>query len=428
MSTEASEASIDTEFAGSLILAIDDNPTNLGVIVNLLEYHGVEVIIARNGADGIQRATAVHPDLILLDIMMGGGLDGYDTCQRLKAQKATHDIPVIFLTALTKIEEKVKGFEVGAVDYITKPLQEKELLARIQTHLKIRTLTKSLQQKNIDLNNTLSQLHEKHEQLKTAQMQLVHSEKMASLGTLTAGIAHEVNNPNNFISAGVQSVSQHLELLKEFIFNLAEDDADPHILQAFEDKFAPLFSNLDSIYNGSERIRSVVADLHSFSRLAEAQVKSINIIESFKATLRLVEANFHETVQFIYDFQATPELECQPAQLNQAFLNIMINGCQAIEAKQSVLSGELGQLTIRSFIEKEYFHIHIHDTGVGMSQEVQSKIFDPFFTTKDVGSGKGLGLSVAIGIIENHKGTIKIDSTEGEGSTFKLQLPLTKKR
>jgi DNA-binding response OmpR family regulator len=253
-----------------IILIVDDNPTNLGVLFDFLADSGFQVLVAQDGEDAIEQVEYALPDLILLDVLMPG-MDGFETCQHLKAQESTKDIPVIFMTALSETVDKVRGLNLGAVDYITKPLQHEEVLARVKIHLSIRNLTKRLQEQNVHLEQEIqertkaenallkltSELEERVEertvalfesnqllqqeiqericteqalqesearyreqanrlelafrQLQQTQSQLVHSEKMSSLGQLVAGVAHEINNPVNFIYGNLTHAYQYTQ-------------------------------------------------------------------------------------------------------------------------------------------------------------------------------------------------------------------------
>lgn len=204
------------------VLVIDDNPTNLGVVVNSLEDRGFTVLTARDGASGIKRAKFAHPDIILLDVIMPG-IDGFETCRQLKADAETQAIPVIFMTALTSSEEKVKGFEMGAVDYVTKPIQIEEVMARVNLHLKLHFLTQKLEQQ---VEKRTAELNQALQELKSSQLQLVQSEKMSALGQLMAGVTHEINNPVGFVSGNLihaeeyfKDLIEHLKLYQKKILN-----------------------------------------------------------------------------------------------------------------------------------------------------------------------------------------------------------------
>ena len=213
---------IATIFNGYIVLIIDDNPTNLGVVVDYLEESGLKIITAKNGEMGIKRAHFAKPDIILLDVMMPG-INGFETCRRLKADETTTDIPVIFMTALDNTEDKVKGFEMGGIDYVTKPIQHEEVLARLTTHLSIRDLNKSLNAKIEELTQTHKELTKNVADLKQTRQELVQSEKMASLGRLVAGFAHELNTPLG-VAVGSASVLQ-IEA-KKINYLMAQEEVD----------------------------------------------------------------------------------------------------------------------------------------------------------------------------------------------------------
>lgn len=187
-------ASASNEF----ILVVDDNPTNLAVLSEALNSAGLRFRVAIDGESALAQVDRNPPDLILLDVQMPG-IDGFETCRRLKANPLTRSIPVIFTTAFSDTENKAKGFALGAVDYIPKPFDQTEVLARLQVHLKLKKLTESLEH----------QVHERTADLQKMQVQLVQQEKLSSLGEMLAGIAHEINNPINFIASNVDPLRAH---------------------------------------------------------------------------------------------------------------------------------------------------------------------------------------------------------------------------
>lgn len=388
------------------ILVVDDTPANLQLLTNLLTEQGYYVRPVPNGRLALSGAQAIPPDLILLDIRMPD-MDGYAVCEQLKADQKTSDIPVIFLSALNETEDLLRGFKTGCVDYITKPFNTAELLARVHTHLSLKKAYNQLQQ---------------------MQLQLVQSEKMASLGTLVAGVAHEMNNPTSFIYTTTYNLKNNLSELKQFIFDLAGEDANEKFTQIFEGHFERLERNVFNISEGSNRIKNIVKDLRTFSRLDEAEQKRMNVVDGIRSTLNLIQTQYKKEVLFLEDFQVKPEIIGWPAELNQVYMNVIVNACQAIIAKQKETGEEIpGKLWIRTFhlgkTENEQVGIQFEDTGLGMSKEIQSRIFDPFFTTKKLGEGTGLGMSISYGIIEKHKGTITVHSEEGKGTTVTLLLP-----
>lgn len=269
-------------------------------------------------------------------------------------------------------------------------------------------------------------LHDQHLRLKNTQTQLIQAEKVASLGTMVSGVAHEINNPNNFIHVSARGMVDDLQKFRTFIFDLAGDDADDAIRISFDKKFGRLFEFAKDIGDGSTQIKAIVEDLRTFSRLDDAVTKHVDIVDGLKSMLRIARTQYGEHVEFVTDFMTGESLECWPNQLNQVFLNITANACQAILHKQHNAGGPLaGRLAIRNWIDDGRMLISFADNGCGMAADVKAKVFDPFFTTKSVGEGTGLGMSVSFGIIERHRGRIQVESTPGNGTTVTLTLPLT---
>ncbi len=266
------------------------------------------------------------------------------------------------------------------------------------------------------------------EQLKATQSKLVESEKMASLGLLTAGVAHEINNPVTFISGGIESLEDNYadieQLLRMVIsFNSSKDaieqwqkiedlknDIEPErILNEMKGLF-------NSIKNGANRTAEIVKGLRNFSRLDENDMKRANLEEGLNNTLVILNNKLKNRITLKKEYGNIPEIDCYPGQLNQVFMNILNNSCDAIE--------EEGEITIITKQENEKVEIRIKDNGSGMPEEIRSHIFEPFFTTKPVGKGTGLGLSISYGIIEKHNGTIEVKSEVGKGTEFIITLPM----
>ncbi|WP_342119262.1 sensor histidine kinase [Pseudoduganella sp. OTU4001] len=275
----------------------------------------------------------------------------------------------------------------------------------------------------VSINDTL---HEAMAELKATQQQLILQEKMASIGTLTAGVAHEINNPTNFAHAGAQTMDAKLEQFHRFLLEIAGDDADPRVLATLNERFGELHGQLATIIEGTSRIRDLVRDLRTFSRLGEADKKHVAIGDSLNSTINLVRTQYAGSAQITCQLDANPVLDCWPAQLNQVFMNLTVNACQAIERKQRERQDKaLGHLQISSRMERERLVLEFRDDGCGMSEAVAKRIFEPFFTTKAEGEGTGLGLSISFGIIKRHQGSIRVLSVEGVGSTFTIELPCT---
>jgi signal transduction histidine kinase/CheY-like chemotaxis protein len=273
----------------------------------------------------------------------------------------------------------------------------------------------------------------KNAEIMAAQQQLVQSEKMASLGILTAGVAHEINNPTNFVDVSAQNMQKDLENLQEFILELAGEDADQEILSSFGRQFAPLFAHVSTIKEGTERIQSVVKDLRVFSQLDAAAKKTVVITECLQSTINLVRTKNHHFIQFDTDFAERPSLSCYPAQLNQVFMNLIVNACDAIVDSMKLHPANNCEKTTGTIVvgcqligngKEPKVEITVKDNGIGMNEKTKNKFFEPFYTTKAVGQGTGLGLSIAYGIVQQHQGELTVESELGKGSLFRLVLPV----
>ena len=397
------------------LLIIDDNPTNLGVVVNYLEDYGFEIMVARNGYIGLKRAKYAQPDIILLDVMMPG-IDGFETCRRLKADDSTYNIPVVFMTALSSTEDKVKGFEVGAVDYVTKPIQQAEVLARITTHLRIRDLTQNLQQKTESLQKTNEELASTLENLKAAQEQLIESEKMAALGGLVAGVAHEINTP---IGMGVTMASTLANATKLFVTDYQKGKLKRSALNSYlKTTLEGSELLLDNLQRAAELVQSfkqVAVDQTSFlkRRFAVKEYISSTLL-SLDLKLRQgkhqVEVNGDESVV----------LHSYPGAFSQVITNLAMNSM--IHAYEE---GESGFLCFDVILEENFVRIEYIDDGCGIAAAHLDKIFEPFFTTARNRGGTGLGLHIVYNLVtQKLKGTIRCQSQVGEGTTFIIRLPL----
>ena len=257
------------------------------------------------------------------------------------------------------------------------------------------------------LNETLeARVEERTAELRDTQTQLVQAEKMKSLGQLVAGVAHELNNPIGFVHA-------NLQLLDEYIAKLLAPGRSQQETAKAREAIAKL---LVRSREGTERVKKIVQDLRTFSRMDQAELQDANLNEEIERTLALMEPRFKTAITVERDFGNLPRVRCYPGQLNQVFLNLLMNACDAI--------GKKGTIRIRTRRSSDGVRLEFHDDGPGIPEEIQRQVFDPFFTTKPVGVGTGLGLSISHGIIERHGGRISVESSPGQGTTFLIELPL----
>lgn len=277
------------------------------------------------------------------------------------------------------------------------------------------TYLKETEHKLIGANEELKQTLNR---LKTAQLRLLESEKMASLGQLTAGLAHEINNPINYVAGNIAPIRRDLRELQEII-NLYIPEQKRQ--EAIKNKelillFEELDTLLEGVDEGAARVKALMADLNTFS-LPDRQLKNkCDINESIRSTLNLIKPQLRGKIELEQDLHEIPEIVCNPQQMRQVFLNIITNAIQAIPDE--------GKIFISSFADERLVYVQVSDTGIGMDEEVQSKVFDPFFTTKDVGKGTGLGLSLSYRIVEDHGGKISVRSKFGHGTSFTVSLPI----
>ncbi|MBD2243150.1 hybrid sensor histidine kinase/response regulator [Nostoc sp. FACHB-888] len=424
------------------ILVVDDTTTNLEIVFDILTKVGFEVTTETSGERAIKQVERRLPDLILLDVMMPG-IDGFETCKRLKQNSATCDIPVIFMTANSDTDSKVKGLNIGAVDYITKPFHEEELLARIKTHLQLRNLTKTLEKRVTERTGALSRALK---DLQESQLQLVQTEKMSALGQLVAGVAHEINNPVGFIHGNLGHASAYFQDMINIINLYQQHYPNPvseiqEEITAIDLKYilADLPNLISSMKEGVQRIRNISTSLRTFSRADSDRKVFCNIHDGIDSTImilkhRLKASEDRPDIQIIRDYDNLPELECFIGQLNQVFMNLLANAIDALEESNVgrtyiEIEANPNQVLIQTSLSENKNHILIciKDNGVGMPTDVQQKIFDHLFTTKPVGQGTGLGLSIARQIVvEKHGGTLEVNSAPGQGSEFIIKLPIEK--
>ena len=415
------------------ILIVDDSSTNLSVLSQALKTAGYKVRVAVDGLSAIEmlEKCAIDPtknplpELILLDVQMPG-IDGFETCRQLKANQVTAVIPVIFMTALADAESKIKGLSLGAVDYITKPFEQDEVIARVNIHWRLKQLTDNLEQ----------QVTERTRALQQAQVQVVQQEKLSALGQLVAGVAHEINNPLSFMVSNIAPAKEYLaditEVLRLYQKHYPEPAPDIAIkideidLEFVIEDFSHL---LDSMQVGTERIKDISLSLRNFARSDVDTATAIDLHETLDSTLlllkhRLKNRGDRPTIEVIQNYGELPPIKCYPGPMNQVFMNLLANAIDAVEEAwekdQRCLT-----ITISTEVLRESAIVRIADNGLGMTDEIQKHLFEPLFTTKAVGKGTGLGLSIARQIVtDKHGGQLFCKSLAGKGTEFAIVLPI----
>ncbi|MFK7896907.1 MAG: ATP-binding protein [Myxococcota bacterium] len=311
-------------------------------------------------------------------------------------------VPILFgvdLLGVIAVGRKMSGERLAADD--------RQLLRTLANQSSIAIENAKAFDEIAKLNESLeARVDERTRELQEAQTQLMQSEKLKSLGQLVAGVAHELNNPIGFVHA-------NLQLLDEFIGKLEAAQESGQDATQIREAITKLLSRSRE---GTERVKQIVQDLRTFSRMDQADLQSAQLTEEIDRTLALMEPRLKGGIEVVRDYRPLPEVRCYPGQLNQVFLNLLMNACDVLP--------DGGQITIRTSVIETGVRLEFSDTGPGIPPQVQLRIFDPFFTTKEVGKGTGLGLSLSHGIIERHGGRIQIQSAVGEGTTFQIDLPL----
>lgn len=397
------------------VLIIDDDAIQRRLARAAIEHVGMLPEEATNGRSGLEAFQRERHDMVLLDVIMPG-MNGFEVCCALRKMIGSGATPILMMTALNDDAAIEQAYESGATDFIMKPMSWPILAHRLRYMLRAAQMTEALARSEARFEQTRNQL--------------LQSEKMASIGQLAAGVAHEINNPIGYVKSNLGSLETYLKQAFEVIrtYEQAEHSiADAQALAAIgaAKKAADLtyltedvFALLNESREGITRVSKIVQDLKNFSHVGSADEWSwADLHEGLDSTINIVNNEIKYKAQLIRDYGSLPHIECLPSQLNQVFLNILVNAAHAIEDR--------GTITVRTgTLGEDEVWLEFTDTGKGIAPEHLNRIFDPFFTTKPVGKGTGLGLSLSYGIIQEHHGRIEVDSQVGRGTTFRVALPV----
>ena len=399
------------------ILIAEDETISRTILTKILENFGYTVFQATDGRMAWELFKKHQPPVVITDWMMPE-MDGIELCQKIRKETVFKYVYIIFVTARNSKKDAVKGLEAGADDYIAKPFSPDEIHARLRSSERI-----------VQLENNY----------KKAGMQLLQAEKMASVGQLAAGVAHEINNPTGFVSSNlktlsdyqadiIQLIGMYKKLLGKIELSYENHEhkntvlAEIEKIKTFEKDIDISFiqndfsSLIEDCREGMNRIKKIVIDLKDFAHPGSNTMNMADINAGIESTLNMLnnEIKYKAIVQ--KDLGELPLINCFPQQLNQVFMNIFVNAAQSITEK--------GEITIITKAVDSHIVVIIRDNGCGIKKENLRKIFDPFFTTKEVGKGTGLGLNVAYNIIKKHNGTIEVQSKEGIGTEFTIKIPV----
>lgn len=424
------------------VLIVDDSHFNLSAAKRYLE--DIPAITQILLCDDPRQAKAIideyNIDILISDVMMPA-ITGFELLELLRSDKKYDDMPIIMLTSLDDIDAYKKCFDLGAFDYINKPINTVELHSRLKVAIEAKNNSNHLKSLLDITKKQYEELKLINAELTEAKFSLVQSEKMAAIGQLAAGIAHEINNPMSYVSSNFDILRKYFNRLKEFIDYLNLELQSSVIKNCLEvecvakklnDKYLDLKLNYitneaDSLFhdseNGIKRITDIIRSLRVYARTSQDEEKDTYVLlELIQQVILIIKNEVKYVADIMLDIPEDIVLYCNKIQLGQVFVNIIINATQAIKSQNRSI---LGSIRIKAFYVNSDIQIEISDDGPGISPENLYKIFEPFFTTKEIGKGTGLGLSITYDIIVNkHHGKIDVKSELEKGATFIITLPI----
>lgn len=374
-------------------LVADDQPDMLGFIKSELVSH-YNVITVSDGQQAVDRAAEFVPDIILLDMMMPEK-DGLQACREIRAAPATQNVPIILITAHVDEETKINALRAGASDFLPKPFSTTELHVRVRNLVESHDFQRQLSRQNRTLESTI-------DQLKDTESQLVQSEKLASLGRLSAGIIHEINNPLNFASTGLYTLRSKARLIPE----------------GERDDFAEVLKDVEE---GITRVKTIVSDLRTFTHPGAGGSEEVDVADAVTSALRFLSQEWRNRVEIQTNLTDHQTIRADKNKLIQVMINLLQNSLDAM--KEKAFKDEKPSILISGRYERGLSLLSVRDNGPGITAEVRDKIFDPFFTTKDVGQGMGLGLSICYRIVHDFGGKIRLNTEPGSFCEFTLEFP-----
>lgn len=410
------------------VLVVDDDPMTRTIFTRYLSGAGYPTTCAASGREALDLLAGNFFPLVLLDIAMPG-MSGIAVLRELRNRESPPE--VIMVTGEDDPRIAANALELGACGYLIKPFEKNELLIYVAHALRLRELERKNREYRDNLEQQVKdrtmQLEQACRDLKASQEQLRHQEKLATIGHLAAGVAHEINNPTGYIGSNLGTLTKYMGRIAEFIrllngygsalpaeksAELAQARKDCRIDFLMEDSRDILAECLE----GVGRIKKIVEGLKTFSRKDQNISCHANINDCLENALTVAwnELKYKATVE--KDYGDIPAIRCYPNQLAQVFMNLLINAAHAIENQ--------GMIRIRTYTDNDLIFISISDTGCGISAVNREKIFAPFFTTKAEGVGTGLGLSIVSEIVARHGGKISVESEVGKGSTFTISIPI----
>jgi signal transduction histidine kinase len=441
------------ENLGTKILVVEDDPAHVAAISRSLKDADGSVTLHEAGSlREYQALVAVEPpDIVIIDLNLPDGraveiLPFYDGTPvppdsdlamswSDRTAPETGSFPVLIMTSFGNERVAVDALKAGALDYIVKSPESfaemPRIVDRVMREWRLLMARKQAEERVRASNDELQALNR---QLQENQQQLIQSEKMASIGQLAAGVAHEINNPIGFVKSNLGTLLEYVGFFKKLLvlhgqlvkpLEAAAPSACAAVLEQIrflrqEEDLDFVMTDVDNLLaesiDGIQRVQDIILNLKSFARAGESKRVEADINEGIESTLKIVWNELKYKCRVHKNLKSLPRIRCYPGQLNQVFMNLLVNAAQSIP--------ESGQVHISSELDGQCITVRISDTGAGIPPDVMGRIFDPFFTTKGVGKGTGLGLSISLGIIQKHGGRIEVESQVGKGTVFTIRLPV----
>ena len=396
------------------LLCVDDDPEILRSLSRVFRHESFKVLTAPSGREALALMERTENIGLILSDQRMPEMTGSTFLQL--AKKLAPDIPRMILTGQSDMADAIDAInQGGAQKFLEKPWDDPELLGVVRESFFQYRL---IRENKLLRENVAAGVESNREK----DLALMRSEKMASIGVLAAGVAHEINTPMGYISSNLSVLSRYLEQMARFIHDCGKSGCGKPAeksaagdSQSMEGLLEDLPELIKETLEGAEQVTRIVRDLKSFSRVDRAEQEAVTLTSCLESALTVCFHELKNKVVIRREYEEGPELLCNPGQLNQVFMNLLVNAGQAI-----VPSGEI---VLKEWHDELYLYVSVSDTGGGIPQEIRERIFDPFFTTKEVGKGTGLGLSISADIIKKHHGELLVESTVGVGTTFTVKLP-----
>ena len=414
------------------IIIIDDSKFMLNIAKGIIikNFYKIEVEAFLDPVLGFKRICENHVDLVITDLIMEK-MSGIDIIRKVKEDDKLKHIKILVVTAVSDYSTLKECYEIGASDYITKPFNELELIARVRNVLREIGLQNTLSKRLEDINIQHKEILRANNKLKITQSELVQKEQMAGIGQLAAGIAHEINNPLGYVLSNFSTLSGYLKFIYELMNKYDELEIKNENIKNFKiendyDFIADdILDIIQDTNSGLGRVREIVKSLKAFSRIDTfKEFSDYDVNEGIKETLIISRNEYKYFADIKTELNEIPYIKAFGGEINQVILNIIINAVYAVK-KKNEKEKEKGLISIKTSSTNTDIIIEISDNGCGISEDKITKIFNPFYTSKPVGTGTGLGLSITYDIITNkHNGLIEVDSTVGVGTKFTITLPI----